>query len=107
MNNNLTEETGFSLQNFSEQKMAVLPSSMKARQSTGARTTNYIADLKCWSKDANCYLLGRWQKLTKKLSVNIYSTGRENTASNCSTAGICLRTSRKRWTTIGKDSKIS
>ena len=118
VNNNVTKETGVSLQNFSEQlsrssehcnktKWRVLPSSIKARQLTGARTTTYIFDLKCGSKDANCYLLGRWQKLTKKSNVNIYSTCRENTASNCSTAGICPRTSRKRWTTIWKDSKIS
>ena len=51
--------------------------------------TTYIIASKCELS------LDRWRKLKKKSNASICYTRRENTESNFSTAGTCLRMTRK------------
>ena len=106
-----TEETGVSL-----------PTSVNERASD---TTNKMASPSFidkgpsidWSTDDNLYncfkmwkqrcelLPGRLRKLKKKSNASIYYTGRKNTESNYSTAGICPQLSEKSWKINGWDWK--
>ena len=95
MNKRVTQQT----------KWQVPHSSTRGLQSTGAQMTTYIIASKYGNKNVNCDLPGRWRKLKKKSNASIYYTGRKNTESNYSTAGICPQPSEKSWKINGWDWK--
>ena len=98
--NNLTQKTGVKsekLQRASEtNNMASASFIAKGPSIVWSMDQNLYSRFRMWKQRWELLSPGRWLEFTRKSNVNIYYTGLESRVSNCSTAGICLQTRKKR-----------